>query len=153
MLLFRDSAPGAISRRTNFPARKSTCQQRNTNSQPSAPFGAPQPRPEQNRKRWRPTLKSCQGSQLAPSRHNESRCRPSEGTRLQPIRKSKSHSFSKKDAPPSVSCSDTQATACLSRHWRAGPLKLFYGKRRAKFPKRCEKQKESVQAKAAHRGQ
>jgi hypothetical protein len=52
-----------------------------------------------------------------------------------------------------VSRSDTQAKACLSTQWRAGPLKLFYGKTRAKFPKRRQKQKGSVEAKEAHRGQ
>ena len=35
---------------------------------------------------------------IAPGWHDGSRCRPSDGARLQPIWKSKSHSFSKKDA-------------------------------------------------------
>lgn len=30
---------------------------------------------------------------------------------------------------PNVSRSDTEAKACLSTHWKAGPLKPFYGKR------------------------
>jgi hypothetical protein len=68
---------------------------------------------------------------------------------LQPIRKSKSHSFSEKNALQAV----LKLRPAYQRSGGWSSFKLFYGKARAKFPKSCEKQKESVEAKEAHGGE
>jgi len=61
------------------------------------------------------------------------------------VTKWRSYAFTKKE----LSKLDPQQRpnkGCLSTHWRAGPLKAFYDKTQAKFPKRWTKcKKQSLQ--------
>ena len=72
---------------------------------------------------------------------------------MQPIRKSKFHSFSKKDALQGASGGDTQTKAACQHTGGLVLSKLYTAKREQSFPKRCKEQKESFKAKEAHHGQ